>query len=120
MRKTVNALPICLVICILHQREEKKKSPEAGLPLSHEDGGYEVSGLTSNTPCSSQHRWVSRGSSQPVTDSICSRTKNIDREMQGSSKPISIPPEAQSEQKRHRISWKQSYYLTPGFPDGAC
>lgn len=25
MRKTVNALPICLVICILHQREEKKR-----------------------------------------------------------------------------------------------
>lgn len=55
MRKTVNVLPICLVICILHQREEKR-SPQAGLPLSHEDGGYELSGLTSNTPCSSQHR----------------------------------------------------------------
>lgn len=51
--KTATVLPLCLEVHILDWGKEK--SPWAGLPLSHEDGGYELSSLTSNTPCSSQH-----------------------------------------------------------------
>lgn len=46
----VGPSPFCTWICLVCFLDQQEGSTQAGLPLSDEAGGYELSGLTSNTP----------------------------------------------------------------------